>query len=243
MEKFIFMGVEIQFNSFIPEVQRQLYKKNKEELKEDAAKSNYVVIRKEIAIQEQSSEFLNRMIRDEIKRVKSINCVIEEIFKNPQFQIEEDTIETMAKSENWNYRKLAAEKSISSEFLNRMLIDEIASEEDEDVINEILQNPLFKGENEILEILSKAVNWEYRKIAAEKSTSSELLNKILREEIKEDEDPEVIKAVLTNKIFQIERETKEILEKFLSESQWIIDDQKLKFLIKNTLKHFKKKKS
>lgn len=146
--------------------------------------------------EENSSEFLNQMLKDEIED-EADSDVIEAILNNPNFKMEEKTRNVIAKSENFLHRQIAAvDEESSSEFLSQLLKNEIEGWDDFDVIRSILNNPNFKMEGKTRNILAKSENWEHRKIAAEAegATIEFLENMYLKE--KDEDIIEVIESKL-----------------------------------------------
>ena len=81
-----------------------------------------------------------------------------------------------------------------------------------EIVKEIVINEKFRMDEGIRKNLSISKLWEYRKIAAEnKDSSSEFLNKMLRYEVENEEDADVIDAILNNPNFRMEEETRKVL--------------------------------
>lgn len=207
MGKITVEGTEINFNDLSKQKQEELYKNNKKEYKQFASKSIYYLIRIMVARDEtESSELLNEMLRNEINNDQD-DDVIDEIFANIIFEIEEDSIVALSKSEYRKYRKRAAELSKDSKFLNQMLRIELADWNDKDVINAIVNNYAFEIEEETIKIFAASDKWRNRQKAAKLSKDSKFLNKMCRKEIKGEKDEDVENAIFNNKSFKIEEET------------------------------------
>ena len=59
---------------------------------------------------ESSSEFLNEMLRNEVQNEEyQEDPIVDAILANPQFQMEQETLYVLVKSEKWKYRIIAAE--------------------------------------------------------------------------------------------------------------------------------------
>ena len=164
-----------------------------------------------------SSEFLNAMLREEITNEdKQDDDVLKAILANPKFTMEEETRKLYAESVYWGCRRIAAKDAdSSSESLNAMLREEITNrdKQNENVINAILSNPKFTMEEETRKLCAESVYWRYRQIAAkDEDSSSECLNAMLREEITNEgrQDKAVIKAILANSKFTMEKETRKL---------------------------------
>lgn len=290
MEKIVFEGVELQFEDFSKEIQEKLYVQSREKFENHAAISQFAEIRRLVVKNEQttstaldevfrvemekyedfenvellkqhpnfqlsdekrkkiaeaefwkirilvaedetsSSELLNQMLRDEIE-FKNDSDVIEEILNNPNFKMEEQTREKLARSGNEEYRQIAAEhEGSSAEFLNKMLKDEIECDEDSNVIEAILGNNNFKMDDNARRILAKSNDWEKRVLVAEDSqTSSEILNQMIRDETKGKNDGDVIDAILENENFEMDDETRDL---FAS-----LDDSSKRMLVAENKKH------
>ena len=180
------------------------------------ATSEYFMHRARVAELSKDSKFLNEMLRNEIYNWEC-DVVIRRIFNNEVFEIEEETIKSLASACDWEYRQKAAKLSKDSKFLNQMLIKEVKGKEDEYVIDAILENEAFIIEEETIKDLASAKNWLYRQKAAELLKDSKFLNEMLIEEVKGKEDDDVINAILGNEAFKIEEETMKILKESKNE--------------------------
>lgn len=110
--------------------------------------------------EESSSEFLNQMLRKEVKKEHDTE-VRKAIRSNSKFQMEEESLEVLAKSDNWYDRRIAAEdKKSSSGFLNKMFQREVKGERDEDVMKAIQDNPNFEMEEESEKVLQNEIGLE-----------------------------------------------------------------------------------
>lgn len=214
MRKITVEGIEINFNDLTEQKQNELYEKNKNKYKEDAAKSTYIAIRKMVIRDEtESSEFLNRILRNELNG-KNEYDVVDEIFANKIFVIEKESIIALSTSEYWLDRKRAAILSKDSKFLNQMLRNEIKGKRDSDVYEAIFKNDILKIEEETFETLALSKEWRHREDAARLSKDSKFLNQMLRNEEAGDKNKSVEDAIFNNEVFEIE----EITLKCLAES-------------------------
>lgn len=161
-----------------------------------------------------SSVILNQILRKEVVKINSVEEVIEAIFENDNFEMEEETRRVLAKSDNYYYRCIAAEHESNSCTLTQMLQDEIQGHDDRDVINAILNNQNFKMNDETRKILTKSDDWRHRQIAAkDEGSSCEFLNKMLQDEVQGPDDSDVVEAILNNPNFKMEDETRKVLAK------------------------------
>ena len=145
--------------------------------------------------EESSSKFLNEMLRNEVEGKKNLH-VIKAIWTNSNFQMEKETLEVLAKSNDWHDRKMAAKaKESSSKFLNEMLRNELQGEHDSNVINAILDNPNFQMEEETSRIPAKSTVKEYRKMVAKAKCIS---NETLQEMYLVETDEEILDIIELN---------------------------------------------
>lgn len=132
-----------------------------------------------------SSEFLNQMYRDEMKR-HCDEVVLNAIEENENFQMEEKLSEDMKKSRKAIIRKrvVCSEKS-SSKLLNEMFRNEVKDErlQCRSVIEAIRDNTNFQIEEETIEVLANSKLEEVREMAIEEeSISTEVLMKMYQVE-------------------------------------------------------------
>ena len=162
--------------------------------------------------EESSSEFLNQILRDKIQGDED-GEVIEAIINNPNFKMDEKTREMLAKSDDRYYRIMAADdEGSSSEFLNQMLQNEIQGYGDSKVIETIVNNPNFKMDEKTREMLAESGEWRIRMIPAKyEGSSSEFLNQMLRDEIQDYGDCDVIETIINNPNFKMEEEIRKML--------------------------------
>lgn len=174
--------------------------------------SEYWLNRERAVKLSKDSSFLNQMLRNEVKYFSS-NTVYNAIFENDIFEIEEETIETLALSEMPGYRLDAARLSKDSKLLNQMLINEEEGDQNQSVENAIIDNKVFKIEERTLKCLAKSDDWRNRLKAAKLSKDSKFLNKMLEAEVEEElNDEDVINEIFDNEFFEIEEETLEVLK-------------------------------
>ena len=181
--------------------------------------------------EETSSEFLNEMYRNEIQGEHDEDVILA-ILNNTKFQMEKETLKVLAKSKKWEDRLEAAKydgEETSSEFLNEMYRNEIQGEGNDDVEDAILNNLIFKMEEETWNILAKSPYWQDRiRAAKEESASSEQLQKMYLTETEE----KVLKAIELN-----------LSQKISKTSTTLNAIQKRQILnVLKELKHSKKKK-
>lgn len=167
-------------------------------------------------IEGSSSEVLNQMLRNKIEKGIS-SREVEEIINNPNFKMDEETRKMLAESEEWEDRILAAEdEGSSSEFLNQMFRNELENEDygDADVTEAIINNPNFKMNEEARKKLAGSDYWRDRVLVAEdERSSSEFLNQMFRNELENENDTDVIEAIINNSNFKMDDKTRELLAK------------------------------
>ena len=184
---------------------------------QELAKSSNSTIRLIVAkCEDSSSEILNEMLREEtINGTFQARYIVDAIFANSKFQMEQETLSILSKSDWWFARFKAAEyKDSSSEILNEMLREEV--HKDLDIVEAILANPKFQMEQETLKALSESELFDARLEAAKSvDFSSKSLNEMLRNEVQNEEHQEdtIIYAILDNPQFQMEQETLNVLVK------------------------------
>jgi len=219
MQKKHFEGAEIQFNNLSEEMQKEMYLKDKRKFKKEASKSVFESVRELVARDKKtSSEILNEMLRNEIEEDNDED-IIDSILNKPNFKMELETRKVLAKSEFLQCRrKVAQDEETSSKLLNQMLRDEVINDEAAVVIDDILDNPNFKMEDETRKLLANLRDYEYRLIVAQdEGTSRELLENMYSEEFEEEvfealehnllkkviEESTKLNAVQKEKIFDI----------------------------------------
>ena len=141
--------------------------------------------------------------------------VIEAIINNSNFKMDDKTRELLAKSNYSEYRELVAkDEGSSSEFLNQNLLKEIEEGDNDDVIEAIVNNPNFKMENGTRKKLAESDSWRNRGLAAEdEGSSSEFLNQMFHNELENENDTDVIEAIINNSNFKMDDKTRELLAK------------------------------
>lgn len=192
-----------------------------DEKKKKLLESDSAEIRKLLAQdKESSSEMLNKLLCNELQNETCSRAyVVDTILDNPKFQVEEETLKVLSKSKYLDHQLYVAKREdVSSELLNEMLRDELQKEEIQsiDIKIVILKNPKLQMEEETLKLLSQSEDWEDRlKVAKCKDTSSELLNKMFRIEIQNEEYQygAVEEAILNNPKLQMEEKTFKVLAK------------------------------
>jgi len=166
---------------------------------------------------ESSSKFLNEQIGIEMQGYEQYT-VIKAILNNHNLKLKEKYRKMLANS-NWrNIRILVVNKGgCSSIFLNEMLRKELEKVNDRYgidryVIEEILQNDDFIMEEETRQMLAKSEDYEFMEsVAKDMGSSSELLNKMLRTEIRDKVYTKVFQAILDNENFNVEDKTLKVL--------------------------------
>lgn len=204
MRKITVEGIEINFNDLTEEKQKEIYEKNKKKYKQDASKSKYYSIRLAVVENEtDSSKLLNIMMRAEIEGDTNRDLV-ESIFDNKIFKIEEETIKLLATSKEWEYRQKAAELSRDSKLLNEMLRNEVNGEQDLYVQAAILYNEIFEIEEETIKVITASENWECREKVEE--LISKDVNRLLKMFTKESKggEVEILETILKNHLFEEE---------------------------------------
>ena len=207
------------------------FEKNDEKRKTLATSDSWEIRKIATEDEESSSKLLNEMYRNEIQGEYNEE-IIEAILYNPNFQMEKETLKVLAKSKKWEDRLEAAKydgEETSSEFLNEMYRNEIQGEGNDDVEDAILNNLIFKMEEETWNILAKSPYWQDRiRAAKEESASSEQLQKMYLTETEE----KVLKAIELN-----------LSQKISKTSTTLNAIQKRQILnVLKELKHSKKKK-
>lgn len=159
-----------------------------------------------------TSQMLNQILRREIEQTNSEE-LIQEILRNSNFEMEEETLIKLSESEHLCHRCLAAgSENASSEFLNQMYREEIQGDQECDVIELILNNSNFKMEDETRKVLAQSDDVTQREVAAEdQDGSSEFLNWMIRREVETFNNKDVIKLILNNQNFKMEDETRRVL--------------------------------
>lgn len=159
------------------------------------ANSNYEQHRKLAGQWNKESVLLNELLRKELKNQGCIS-VIDTCLLNEYFEMEEETLEVLAKSDDTANREIAVKsKKATSEFLNRILRDEVESIGACNVIKECMKNENFQMEEETLYVIEKEHDYDALTILAEDpNASQEWLEKIYLRET----DREVLEAAELN---------------------------------------------
>lgn len=174
-----------------------------------------------------SSECLNKIIRNEMQNAtRENNDIIEAARKNPNFEIELETIQIYATRGTLLYRLIAIKmKEDDNKFLNEMLQDEISSTsaivQKKLIVDMIMENPKFEMDYKTRKIIANLTSKEYReRIAVSKKSSARLLNKMLRQETIDERKQSSIIAykILENPNFKMEKKT----FKYCANSNWSI---------------------
>lgn len=138
---------------------------------------------------------LNELLRSEVEG-ENYGSVIDAILENECFEMEEETLEVLAESDDETNREIAVKsKKATSEFLNRILRDEVESIGACNVIKECMKNENFQMEEETLYVIEKEHDYDALTILAEDpNASQEWLEKIYLTET----DGEVLEAAELN---------------------------------------------
>lgn len=213
MEKILVKGVEVQFNDLTEEMQEKLYLERKAEFEKEATKSQYAKIRRLIINEDE----IDLVVLDEVFNLEAEIYGNREnlnlIWKHPKFEKNDDKRKILAESDDWEIRMIPAEdEESSSEFLNQILRDKIQGDEDGEVIEAIINNPNFKMDEKTREMLAESGEWRIRMIPAKyEGSSSEFLNQMLRDEIQDYGDCDVIETIINNPNFKMEEEIRKML--------------------------------
>lgn len=176
----------------------------------------------------QDSTKLNELLRNEVEG-ENEGLVIDAILENECFEMGEETLELLGKSDDETNREIAAKsKKATSEFLNRILRDEVESIGAYDVIKGCMKNENFQMEEETLYVIEKEHDSDALTILAEDpNASQEWLEKIYLRET----NSEVLEAAELN-----------LLQKLHKSSTTLNAVQKRKVLgVLKELKHSRKK--
>lgn len=154
-----------------------------------------------------SSDLLNKIIVDTIKK-SGHNEIIYTAIENSNFQMGNETRIKLAESKQWGYREIAAkDERCTDAFLKQMLIAEIRGEEDEDVIKAITNNCNFMLDDKTREFIIKEDKYHYILIS-DKECPSEFLNIVLRRQILDWIDMSIIDSILLHPNFKMEDKTR-----------------------------------
>ena len=147
---------------------------------------------------------LNELLRSEVEG-ENEGDVIDSIIENEFFEMEEETLEVLAKSDYEFNREIAAKsKEAISGFLNRLLRDEVQSIASYDVIKGCMENENFQMEEETLHVIEKEHDYDALTILAEDpNTSQEWLEKIYLRQT----DSEVLKAAERNLLQKLHKKS------------------------------------
>lgn len=213
MGAYLFECEKIYFNDLAEEMQEKLYFKDKENFKNDVAKSKYERIRR-VVIEDEKCD------RETLEQVFEVEVILyhnvynlKSILKHPNFKMDEQKRQLLAESDNVQIKLMVVEdETTSSQMLNQILRREIEQTNSEELIRKILNNSNFEMEEETLIKLSESDDSIHRCLAAEsENASSEFLNQMYREEIQGDQECDVIELILNNSNFKMEDETRKVL--------------------------------
>jgi len=212
MQNVYFEGVQIGFKDLSEEMQKKMYLRDEEKFKKEAAKSQYASVRKLVLeTVDCDSETLDEVFKEEIEKYKKYEN-LKVIWNQTNFKKDDEKRKQLAELDNKKIRLLVAEdKESSSEFLNQMFQYEIEHDKEYDVIRAILKNSNFKMDDDTRKALASSDDEDYRiMVARDKETSSEFLNLLLRKEVGDEGDGEVIEAILDNPNFKMDNDTRKL---------------------------------
>jgi len=169
--------------------------------------------------EDSSSQFLNQMLRDKMQEKMVLRTIVA-ILRNTKLQLEKETEEQFTKVKaNWKIKEEAVKRIKSSSTLNQLYRKELDEynywENSEAVLDAIEKNENFQMEEEIREKLASSDNVIIRiRVARDKTSSSEFLNQMYRDEIEASCHEDIIlDAIEENENFQMEEETTEKMKK------------------------------
>ena len=214
MKTMFLEGIEVSFNDFTEETQIKFYEAKKDEFREDASRSQFELIRELVAKDETTSnKVLNEMLKEEVTNINKQNLdVFAAIFKRKDFAITKENQELCAKSSDEEIHLwIVKNKNTSNEFLNEILKEEVTNEDkqDEDVLAAIFAREDFAITEENRKLCAKSSAWNIRLwIVKDENTSSELLDEILKEEVRDEykQALDVLKAIFARENFTITEE-------------------------------------
>lgn len=202
----------ISFNDLTTCAQIKLYNSAPKLFEEEAAKSKDYRIQKLIAENEKTNPaVLLKMI--EMHNLKSE--VVTEILNNPNFKKTEEVMERLI--ENEGRLAVAENTETSSNILNKILQNEVLKKYKDcyQSAYSISHNPNFKMDDETRNLLltRRTKHLIYFKLAVnDEGTSSKILNKIFRKEIKERKAgyKRIVYIILNSPNFEMDSESNEI---------------------------------
>lgn len=154
-------------------------------------------------------EFLNIEINNNRNYVD--DDIIVPILNHSMWIPKREMLQDLIKKAHKRIRERIAEQLSNPNVISMMLEEELLGEENPDVLEKLIDNPKCKLSTEKEEILFKKVNWSFREKIAKESKDSKLLNKLLLWELENDDDCDVIMAILENKTFVLTTEWQEKL--------------------------------
>lgn len=219
-EKILVLGVEVEFNDLLESTQKKLYLQDKEKFEGYAAKSQFAKVRKLVIEDSQaSSTNLDEIFAVETANYENITNLIL-LWNHPNFKKNDEKRRILVKGSFDARRMLAEDKDSSSKFLNEMLQEELQGNEMFSIIEEIMNNKKFKMEDKTREMLAKAGHYPSKVLLAHyKGNSSKFLNEILRTEMQNKNNREVIETIMSHENFKMEKETLE--EMAINEANWV----------------------
>lgn len=166
-----------------------------------------------IAIYTEDSDLLSVMMDDELSEDQSEEDVILAILFNKFYiQEKEQVIEAFEASCKRN-RVSIAKFVNDEETLNELLKIEARTEKDVEVLAEILNNSSFIPEKDALEYLQENLYYDAREELVKKLTNAEIIDKMIEIEICDENDEDVLTALLENENCDVSETTKRMLVK------------------------------
>ena len=203
-------------NTTVSKIKNEESKLREEKRIRDLSKSRAWQIRENIAeSKDTTAEILKDMLIREIRQYKNTD-VLNAILKNPRLEVDKELFLEMSRTDSWKIRKRAAEASVATnEDLKVMLDIELKNHKDKDVIEAILNRKELEVDNEdLLKKLSEHEEWNFRLYAVKSHfVTSRILNDTLIRELQNDNNRNVIDAILKNKNLELEKETLEEMAK------------------------------
>ena len=235
MKTMFLEGIEVRFNDFTEEAQKKFYEAKKDEFRKEASKSQFASIRKLVVEDETTSNaVLNEMLKEEVTDKKKQNSkVLKAILSREDFTITEENRKLCAKSSNLFIRLwIVKDEDTSNELLNEILKEEVTNEDKQSssVLKAILSRKDFTITEENRKLCAKSSDWEIRLwIVKDKNTSSELLDEILKEEVRDGYKQvlDVLEAIFARENFTITEEKQKLCAKngYWEIRIWIVKDK------------------
>lgn len=209
-EKLFVNGETILFEDLAERAQKRVYLRNKEKFEKEAALSKYPSVRELVVKDAQADkENLDRVFLAAVAG-KEENTKIDSIWNHPNFQKTDEKRQMLIKTGNLDYIAiLVRDTETSSPLLNELIR---TNNMVYGLVNIAVKNKSFKMEEETRELLSNCAERLVRLIVArDEGSSSKILNKMLRAEMKRWDKEDIIESILANPNFNMEDETRKLL--------------------------------